>query len=53
MKNPYGDDDEDFDLNFIIDRNMKVRLILLPNFEKLKNHVFLYFDRPSIWPSAV
>ena len=28
MINPYGDDDEDFELNFLIDRHMKVMRLL-------------------------
>ena len=28
MKNPFGDDDEDFDLNFLLTRHLKVLTLL-------------------------
>ena len=27
LLNPYGDDDQDFDVNFLIDRNLQVCLV--------------------------
>ena len=27
--NPFGDDDEDFELNWLIDRHVKVKLVVL------------------------
>ena len=28
LMNPYGEDDDDFDLNFLIDRHLQVNIVL-------------------------
>lgn len=39
MIDPYGHDDEDFDLNFLIDRHMKVSELLLLNHIPWSNYL--------------
>ena len=46
--NPFGDDDEDFELNWLVDRHMKVLSLLgaLCKREPITNSLYLFFYRP-------
>ena len=46
--NPFGDDDEDFELNWLVDRHMKVLSLLgaLCKSEPITNSLYLFFYRP-------
>jgi hypothetical protein len=48
MKNPFGDDDEDFNLNFLLTRHMKVFPYLYLNYGDISNN-FLYLADCSPW----
>jgi len=46
LLNPFGEDDDDFEINGLIDSNMQVSCILCPVFQRTHTHTHCVSHRP-------